>query len=187
MNISRSLSALVAVTAVTAVAGMSAPLGAQAFDVSPTYQASVARLLTEAPQSQFQAVGVMLGFQNTGSWSPHVWVQRYRLESDCQFYLPAQEDCRTEGWSVSIGPALQFLDTDRWTGTMVTQVGLDSRSTQDVTGGAGLHMGVKLGAFQPHAFSRLDVFRGTGYMMVGVGLRFRFSNGPTRPDPYWGG
>lgn len=176
------------VLAVLAATGLPrpTPVAAQAFEVSPTYQASVATAFTERPQSQYQAWGVMAGLQQTGAWSPHVWVQRYRLESDCQAFLPAERDCRTEGWTVSVGPALRFIDNDRWSGLMVTQVGLDSRSRHDFTGGAGLHVGVKLGAFQPHAFSRLDVFRGTGYTTVGVGLRFRISAGPTVGDPEWG-
>lgn len=173
--------------AVAALMLMPAAASAQAVDIAPTYQASVARMFTELPSSQFQAWGVMMGLQQTGAWSPHVWVQRYRLDSDCQASLPARDDCRTEGWTVSVGPALRFLESDRFTGQLVTQVGLDSRSSLDFTGGGGVHVGVKLGAFEPHAFSRFDVFRSVGYTTVGVGLRFRISNGPTFGDPQWGG
>lgn len=184
MRVPSSIGALAAVVALTRAP---APASAQALEIAPTYQASVARMFTELPQSQWQAWGVMAGFQQTGAWSPHVWVQRYRLESDCQADLPAREDCRTEGWTVSVGPALRFIDTDRFTGQVVTQVGLDSQSRLDFTGGGGLHVGVKLGVFQPTAFSRLDVFRGVGYTTVGVGLRIRLSDGPTWGDPQWGG
>jgi hypothetical protein len=183
----RARSAFPILAALTAVGiGRPAPAAAQAFEFSPTYQASVATAFTERPQSRYQAWGAMVGLQQTGVWSPHVWVQRYRLETDCQAFLPAERDCRTEGWTVSVGPALRFIDDDRWTGLVMTQVGLDSRSRHDFTGGAGIHVGVKLGAFEPHAFSRLEVFRGRGYTMVGVGLRFRISDGPTIGDPEWG-
>lgn len=79
MRVPSSIGALAAVVALTRAP---APASAQALEIAPTYQASVARMFTELPQSQWQAWGVMAGFQQTGAWSPHVWVQRYRLESD---------------------------------------------------------------------------------------------------------
>lgn len=158
---------------------------AQVVDVAPTFQGSVDAAFTELPQARFQAYGVMVGLKNIGPWSPNVWFQRYQLESDCIGTFGSETDCRTDGWTVSVGPALQFIDNDRWSARLVTQVGVDSRVRTDFTGGAGVHVGVKLGAFQPTAFSRMDVFRGVGYTTVGVGLRFRISSGATTDDPEW--
>ena len=167
--------------------GVSAPAAsAQSFDIAPTFQASVANTFAEITGMQFQAYGFMAGFVRPGSWSPHVWVQRYSIESDCGLVVPGANDCGTDGWTVSVGPALTFLETPRWSGRMIGQVGVDSRARNDWTGCAGLHIGVKLGAFEPQAFSRFDVFRGTGYTMVGVGLRIRVSDGPVVGDPVWG-
>lgn len=182
--VSRCALRLLAACGATALAAPGA--AAQDLDVAPTFQASVATAFTEAPRSRFQAFGVMLGMPGSGRWSPHVWAQRYRIESDCQAGIPAAPDCRVEGWTVSVGPALRFLDTPSWTGDLVTQVGLEARARSEVTGGAGVHLGVKLGVFRPYAFSRLDVFRGVGYTTVGVGLRFRISTGPGAGDPEWG-
>jgi hypothetical protein len=161
------------------------PASAQAFDIAPTYQASVADAFAEVSGVGFSAWGVMAGFRRPGSWSPHVWFQRYRIGSDCGLVSPGASDCGTEGWTMSIGPALTFLETPRWNGRFIGQVGVDSRSRSEWTGGAGIHMGVNLGAFRPEAFSRLDVFRGTGYTMVGVALRVRLSSGPVPGDPVW--
>lgn len=159
---------------------------AQVYDVAPTYQASVASAFSDLAHPRYNAWGVMLGLRQVGSWSPNVWFQRYRLESNCVASFAQREDCVVTGWTLSVGPALRFLETERWTGSMITQVGVDSRIRSDFTGGAGVHIGVKWGAFEPSAFSRMDVFRGVGYTTVGVGLRLRISNGPTYGDPDWG-
>lgn len=172
--------------AMLAIGAIAPGASAQSLDVAPTFQASVANAFAEVTGMQFRAWGFMAGFARPGSWSPHVWVQRYRLDSDCGLVVPGTSHCGTEGWTVSVGPALQFLDTPRWSGRVVGQVGVDSRARSDWTGGAGVHFGVKLGAFEPQAFSRFDVFRGTGYTLVGVALRVRVSEGPVPGDPVWG-
>ena len=168
-----------------AVALVSAPTAAQSFDIAPTYQASVATSFAEVNGARFSAYGLMGGFSKPGTWSPHVWVQRYRIDSDCGLLAPGADDCGAEGWTVSVGPALTFVDTPRWTGQFVGQVGIDSRSRAEWTGGAGIHVGVNFGAFQPQAFSRLDVFRSVGYTMVGVAMKIRVSNGPVPGEPRW--
>ena len=160
---------------------------AQVYDIAPTYQSSGSSAFSDLAHARYDAWGVMVGLQRVGSWSPNLWFQRYRLESDCLGSFERREECVVTGWTLSVGPALRFLETERWTGSMVTQVGVDSRVRSDFTGGAGVHVGVKLGAFEPSAFSRMDVFRGVGYTTVGVGLRIRISNGPTFGDPEWAG
>lgn len=165
-----------------------APGRAQVYDIAPTFQASVGSAFSEVARPRYDAWGLMVGLRQSGAWSPNVWFQRYRLESDCvgTGTFDASDGCVTTGWTLSVGPALRFLDTERWTGSLVTQVGVDTRIRSDFTGGAGVHVGVKLGAFEPTAFSRMDVFRGIGYTLVGVGLRVRISNGPAFGDPDWG-
>ena len=114
------------------------PGAAQAIDIAPTYQASVATSFAEVNGARFSAYGVMAGFVRPGSWSPHVWVQRYRIDSECGLIAPGAPDCGARGWTVSVGPALTFVDTPRWTGQLVGQVGVDSRSRSEWTGGAGI-------------------------------------------------
>ncbi len=183
---SRSLRSIALFTATVAAPSLFARgASAQILDVAPTFQGSVDAAFTPLPQARFQAYGVMVGLQKIGSWSPNVWFQRYQLESDCVGTFGSESDCRTDGWTISVGPALQFIENDRWTARLVTQVGVDSRIRTDFTGGTGVHVGVKLGAFQPTAFSRLDFFRGVGYTTMGVGLRFRISNGTRGDETDW--
>lgn len=154
------------------------PIMAQTMSVTPTIQASVAEYDQLVPGMEYRSYGLMLGTERPGHWwSPHVWFQRYELTSVCPEVLPDGRGCSNDGWSLSVGPAIEFLDSDRWTGRMIPQMGFTSRSDGDFTGGAGLHFGVKAGAFQPQAFGRFQTQRQGTFLTIGVGVRFEFGFG----------
>jgi hypothetical protein len=144
---------------------------------APTYEQSVAtyeyRFDPVLGAQSFRAWGLMLGVERPGRfWQPHVWFQRYRHGEPCR--APSGVvDCDLDGWALSVGPGLRFLDAPRLSAIFLPQVGLRGRGG-GLNGGAGLHVGVKLGAIRPTAFSRIHVSRGASYATVGGGIVFRF-------------
>jgi hypothetical protein len=146
--------------------------------MTATFQASVAEYPTSLVAPDYRSYGVMVGVQRPGYWwSPHLWLQRYDLGNICLDPMPGDSRCKGNGWSLSVGPSIEFLDKGSLKGSLLTQVGLDSRGNQDLTGGAGLHLGWSAGAFQPQAFGRFQTLRGWSHVTVGVGLRIELSSG----------
>lgn len=136
--------------------------------LTATFQASVAEYQTslrEYPASlagpDYRAYGVMLGVERPGHWwSPHLWLQRYDLLNVCLDPRPGDARCKGDGWSLSVGPSLRFLDGASLKGSILPQIGLDSRGNQGLTGGAGIHLGWNVGFFEPQAFGRFQTMRG---------------------------
>jgi hypothetical protein len=162
-----------------------APAFAQTtFSLTATFQASVAEYRTslgEYPASlagpDYRAYGVMLGVERPGHWwSPHLWLQRYDLLNVCLDPRPGDARCKGDGWSLSVGPSLRFLDGASLKGSILPQIGLDSRGNQELTGGAGIHLGWNVGFFQPQAFGRFQTMRGWSHVTVGAGLRIELSS-----------
>lgn len=121
---------------------------------------------------QFHAWGFMVGLERPDRfWQPHLWLQHYEFGQPCETPNPTF-DCVNDGWSLSVGPGLRIIDTPDLAGTFLPQVGFQGRGG-GVTGGAGFHIGVKLGAVRPSAFTRYQVFRGGHYGTIGVGVVFR--------------
>ncbi|NNF12759.1 MAG: hypothetical protein HKN72_06030, partial [Gemmatimonadetes bacterium] len=87
--------------------GLPTSATAQVYEIAPTYQASFGSAFSELVQPRYDAWGVMLGLRQAGAWSPNVWFQRYRLESDCLGAFDQREGCVTKGWTLSVGPALR--------------------------------------------------------------------------------
>ncbi len=160
------------------------PLPAQATSsMTATFQASVAEYPRTLTAPDYRAYGVMVGMERPGQWwSPHLWLQRYDLVNICFDPRPGDSRCKGDGWSLSVGPAIRFLDGASLKGSFLPQVGLDSRGNQDLTGGAGIHFGWDAGFFQPQAFGRFQTLRGWSHVTVGVGLRIELSSGES-PSP----
>lgn len=162
---------------------LSAPdASAQSLTLSPTYQQSIAsyegRVFDFLSGDQpFQAWGFMMGLERPGRfWQPHLWFQRYEIGNPCP--VPTEEvECGNEGWVVSVGPGLRVVETPHLTGMVLAQVGLQSRRAGGFTGGAGFHLGVKLGAVEPRAFGQYQMIRGAHYATVGAGLVFALPYG----------
>lgn len=147
----------------------------QTYSLTPTYQTSVRAFDPGLPGSSYRAWGVMVGQTTPGRWwSPHVWVQRFDQGVVCPSDQPGGASCGNEGWSFSVGPAIEFVDTGRVVGSFVSQVGLQSRGRRDPTGGGGIHVGVRAGRFQPQAFGRVQLLRGQSFVTLGFGVRFEF-------------
>ena len=154
--------------------------------VTATFQASVAEYPTTLAAPDYRSYGVMVGMHGTEHrWSPHIWLQRYDLPNICLDPTPGDARCKGDGWSLSVGPSIRFLDKGSLQGSLLTQVGLDSRGNQDLTGGAGVHLEWDAGFFQPQAFGRFQTLRGWSHVTVGVGLRIELSSeeasGPKEP------
>jgi hypothetical protein len=148
---------------------------AQVYSVTPTYQASFQEWNTQLVGSSFKAWGVMAGVDRRGSrWSPHLWIQKYELGSICVGALPAGEDCRIKGWQFAIGPKIQFVGNDRIGVSFAPNVGVDSRSNSQFSGGAGLHVNVRAGSFRPQVMGGFQRIRGRNFGTVGVGISFEF-------------
>jgi hypothetical protein len=146
------------------------------YSITPTYQRSVVELNRSLVASDFQALGVMLGVDRPGHWwSPHAWVQRYELGQVTAANTPGGPSAHIRGWSVSVGPAIDLVNTPRTLISFMSHLGLDHRNLDGLTGGAGLHVGVKMGGFEPNAFGRLQVIRGYRFTTMGVGVRFTFT------------
>jgi hypothetical protein len=152
--------------------------------VTATFQASVAEFPTSLAAPDYRSYGVMVGMQRAGQWwSPHIWLQRYDLVNICLDPTPGDARCKGDGWSLSLGPSIQFLDKGSLKGSFLPQVGLDSRGNQDLTGGAGLHLGWNVGFFRPQAFGRFQTLRGWSHVTVGAGFRIVLSSGESRREP----
>jgi len=82
-----------------------------------------------------------------------------------------QNPCDDTGWLFSVGPAIRLVSHGPWWSEASTDVALGSRNGSGLEGGAGLHVGLRLGAFVPQAFARLGQFQGYYYNSIGVGLR----------------
>ena len=166
-NLAASLGAL------TLLIGIPVVAAGQTYSVTPTYQTSVRAFDPGLPNATYRAWGVMVGQTTPGRWwSPHVWVQRFDHGIVCRGDQPGGESCGNEGWSFSVGPAIEFVDTGRVIGSFVSQVGLQSRGERDLTGGGGIHVGVRAGRFQPQAFGRVQLLRGQSFVTLGFGVRF---------------
>jgi hypothetical protein len=168
------------VTIMAVVLTLAAALPASAQTTSSltaTFQASVAEYPTRLAAPDYRSYGVMLGVERPGRWwSPHLWLQRYDLVNICLDPLPGDSRCKGNGWSLSVGPSIQFLDGASLKGSILPQIGLDSRGNQAFTGGAGLHFGWDAGFFQPQAFGRFQTFRGWSHVTVGAGLRIELAS-----------
>ena len=150
---------------------------AQTMAVTPTFQGGLSLGDPVLPQSEFRAFGFMVGLNRTmGSWQPHVWFQKYSLDSYRREALPrdSQVGSRISGWMISVGPAIQLLRTGRLTGDFLPMLGLGSMTTSNVNGGAGVHFGVDAGFFQPQAFGRFQSIGPDWYWSIGVGMTFEF-------------
>jgi hypothetical protein len=147
---------------------------AQAVTVTPTYQTSVHMFDPSLPGSELRGWGVMLGFERPGRWlEPHVWVQRYQMGSSAP--TDTEIACGNEGWSVSLGPAIQLVRSGPVSGSFVPQIGIGPRTGRSrFDGSAGLHVDVDAGGFQPQFFGRLLTLGSETYGMIGLGVRFRF-------------
>jgi len=156
-----------------------APASAQTTSsLTATFQASVAEYPAELVAPEYRSFGIMVGVERAGHWwSPHVWLQRYDLLNVCLDPTPGDARCKGNGWSLSVGPSIAFLDKGSWKGSFLPQLGLDSRGNQDLTGGVGLHLGWDAGFFQPQAFGRFQTLRGWSHVTVGAGLRIELSSG----------
>ena len=166
------------------------PLSAQTLSLTPTFQESVSDYNSLFPQSEYQALGFMVGLKRSLGWlQPHVWFQRYEVTTYRQDVLPDQsrEGGRVKGWMISVGPAIQLLRSGRITGDLLPQVGLATRGTGDLNGGAGVHFGFDLGFFQPRVFGRYQNMGPNWFWTLGVGMTFEVRLGDlvTEGSP-WG-
>ena len=155
----------------------SAAASAQAYSVTPTFQASFAQLDDGIQGRSYHAWGLSMGpASSDGWWSPHVWIQRYESSAFCQGTSGGTAECRNDGWMISAGPAIEFVDSGRWTGTLYPEIGIESRGDRSLNGGAGLHVSVDVGLFQPQVFGRLQSLRGSSYATIGAGITFTFGS-----------
>ncbi len=149
-----------------------APVSGQTYTVMPTYQDSFAEYDPGLYRSDFRAWGMMVGLERPGHWwAPHVWVQRYEIGSVDPDDRPGERNSVNDGWSVSVGPSIQLVNTPPALVTMVSQLGLGSWTRGDFTGGGGIHVDFKVGAFRPQAFTQLQIIRGQPFLTYGVGLK----------------
>ena len=148
---------------------------AQMMALTPTFQGGLSLSDPVLPQSEFLALGFMVGVnRNVGWWQPHVWFQRYQIDSYRPGVLPSGGDggTRITGWMVSVGPAIRLLKSGRLTGDFLPMVGLGSMATSNVNGGAGVHIGVDAGFFQPRLLGRFQSLGTNWYWSFGVGMTF---------------
>ena len=162
---------------------------AQAYSVTPTFQASFAQLDDGIQGRSYHAWGLSMGpARSDGWWSPHVWIQRYESSAFCLGTGGSTAECSNDGWMVSAGPAIKFVESGRWTGTLYPEVGIESRGDRSLNGGAGLHISVDAGFFQPQVFGRLQSLRGGSYATIGAGITFAFGSdeqGEAAPRDPW--
>jgi hypothetical protein len=163
---------------------------AQTISFTPTFQQSVSQYSSLFPQSEYQALGFMVGLGRApGWWEPHVWFQRYQVVPYRQDSRPGQpgDGGKTTGWMVSVGPAIELLRSGRITGDLLPQVGMATRGTGDLNGGAGVHVGFDVGFFQPQIFGRYEHLGPGWFWTLGVGMTFevRWEELVTEGSP-WG-
>jgi len=159
------------------------------YSLTPTYQASFHEWNSGIIDTSFRAWGVMAGMDRAGvRWSPHLWAQRYELGSVCPGSVSTGKDCRIKGWQFSVGPRIRFVENDGIGVAFVPSIGLDTRSTSEFSGGAGLHVRVNAGAFKPQFLGRFQLIRGRTYSTLGVGVSFEFRSArEPGADGTWGG
>lgn len=168
----------------------SRPLSAQALAFTPTYQVSISQYSNLLPGSEFSAFGFMVGLDRSGGpWIPHLWVQRYRATTYGGLTAPVEREKTgtTEGWILSLGPAIEFLDTGPWTGTLLPEVILGAPGgAGNVDSGVGVHMGLKGGFFIPQLFGRVQTHGSGWFWTLGVGVTMEVAWDPTWGDaPDW--
>lgn len=158
-------------------------LSAQIVGLTPTYQASFSQYDNLLPGSEFRAFGVMLGIEDTGAWwTPHLWIQRYRSEVYQFGPNPSQDQVAVTGWLVSVGPAIEFLENDRWIGAVLPEMILGAPGGRNVDSGVGVHLGFRGGFFIPQLFSRVQTHGRGWFWTVGVGMTM-----DVVWDPDWSG
>jgi hypothetical protein len=123
----RKTACLVAVTSLWA----SAPIGsaAQSITVAPTFQQSLASYDSRVEdvlrgEQRLHAWGLMIGLERPGRfWQPHLWYQRFEFRNPCQ--VPASVvDRVNDGWSLSVGPGLEVVDTPEVSAMILATAGI---------------------------------------------------------------
>jgi hypothetical protein len=156
-------------------------LTAQTVTVTPTFQASFSNYDNLLPGSEFRALGVQLGMGPSGGWwEPHLWIQRYRAETYQMGVNPVTDEYAVEGWLVSLGPAIQFMDTEHWRGGVLPEVAFGAPGRERLGTGLGVHMGFKGGLFQPQFFGRTMNHGAGWFWTLGVGMTME-----VEWDPGW--
>ena len=149
--------------------------GAQTFSFTPTFQQTLVRYDSFAPQSDFRALGFMVGLASTSDrWQPHSWFQRYFLTRHGEGIPPheLENTDRLSGWMVSVGPAIELLRHGPIKGDFLPLVGLGSGAGGDLNGGAGVHLGFDYGFFQPRVFGQYQTLGPTWFWTLGIGMTF---------------
>ena len=147
----------------------------QSLTFAPTFQQSFATFEGRVAdpllgEQSFNAWGMMLGLERPGRFlQPHLWFQRYDFASSCRIGTDVGE-CGNDGWSLSVGPALQVVRTPMVSGRVLATVGMQGRGGGGFTGGAGFHLGLDLGRIQPSGFGQYQMIRGAHYATVGAAL-----------------
>ena len=147
----------------------------QTMAVTPTFQAGLTLGDPVLPQSEFRSLGLMVGLhRSVGWWQPHLWLQKYQIDAHRSSSLPngPPGTNRISGWMISVGPAIQLLKAGRVTGDFLPVVGLGTMTSSNVNGGAGVHVGVDAGFFQPQLFGRFQSVGDSWYWSFGVGMTF---------------
>jgi hypothetical protein len=117
----------------------------------------------------------MVGMKRSGAWwNPHIWYRRYHEVSNVDTTTPEEEGSDSDGWFLSIGPAIEFLNSGSWQGQFLPQVGLDSQGSGGLAGGAGLHLAYAFGFFQPQIFGGFESRAAGSYWTIGVGATLEF-------------
>ena len=164
---------------IVASAGFAAPrdVAAQQLTVTPTYQVSYRQFEGFNPfeastaGSDYRAWGLMVGLIRPGRWwTPHLWFEKYEIGQVCS---PSIE-CGNDGWSLSVGPALEIMESGPLAATLVPQLGMQARGSHSFTGGLGLHIGVDAGRLAPQVFTRFTTRNRLYYGTIGFGVKFTF-------------
>ncbi|MFC1661195.1 hypothetical protein ACFL3S_07045 [Gemmatimonadota bacterium] len=164
--------------------GQSENAGAQVYTVTPTYLMSAGRFDSNVPGSEYRAWGVMLGKEKEGQWwQPHLWFQRYDIRSYPVGASPGVGDPKLTGWSISVGPSIEFMDSDPWIGAFVPQIGIKSRGNGSFWGGAGVHVGARIGRIRPQLFGRIQHIAPQSFWTVGVGVSLEIGRREGRGRP----
>lgn len=152
-------------------------VAAQQLTVTPTYQVSYNQFELNnqfegsTARSDYRAWGLMVGLIRPGHWwTPHLWFERFEISQVCSPPI----ECGNDGWSLSVGPALEIMESGPLAATLVPQLGMQARGTTSFTGGVGLHIGVDAGRLAPQVFTRLTTRNRLYYGTIGFGLKFTF-------------
>ncbi len=170
---------LVCFSLILASIGFAAPrdVAAQQLTVMPTYQVSYNQfelnnqLQANSLRSDYRAWGLMVGLVRPGRWwTPHLWFEKYEIGQVCS---PSIE-CGNDGWSLSVGPALEIMESGPLAATLIPQLGMQARGSHSFTGGLGLHIGVDAGRLAPQVFTRFTTRNRVSYGTIGFGVKFTF-------------